>query len=360
MPAPIAFYSRCKPQNADAIEIALATKRIYIGYPMAKTGAPYDPRNLQSCVIDPSCRDSEWFSWHRVSSKNRQFNQNRNLVAKVTLGSIAMIPRPSLGVIYLGKVAEGFRLEDNPPWFDEYLALRKRQGLTEADGEDTWHAADVAQCWVVDDFRPIPVPRIPAWIRRSMFGRSTYGVISRQDGIDDNPYAVLDKIMESPGFLPRIWTTDVREVERRLLTDLTPSTFEHLAVSLLQLENPHEVWTQVGGSGDGGIDGVGANDDGSVSGLLQCKWHYWGGRVFAKDTPWGAVADARRYLAALAYQSDVIPPEDCIFLDRPTIASLVVKHWKKLPLALSLRAGAADDHDHVSTNSHQSAVLNDL
>ncbi|MGO8301509.1 hypothetical protein ACC841_36605, partial [Rhizobium ruizarguesonis] len=72
---------------------------------------------------------------------------------------------------------EGFRLEDNPPCFDEYLALRKRQGLTEADGEDTWHAADVAQCWVVGDFRPIPVTRIPAWIRRSMLGRSTYGAI---------------------------------------------------------------------------------------------------------------------------------------------------------------------------------------
>ena len=42
------------------------------------------------------------------------------------------------------------------------------------------------------------------------------------------------------------------EVERRLVESVGPGTFEHLCVSLLQLEFPEEVWVHVGGSGDGG------------------------------------------------------------------------------------------------------------
>ncbi|TBX74448.1 hypothetical protein E0I74_26805 [Rhizobium laguerreae] len=336
----IAFYSRCKPQNADAIDIALATKRIFIGWPMEKRGASYTPQNLHSCVVDPSCPPAEWSKWHALSSKSSQFNKNRNLVAKVGIGSIAMIPRPALGVIYCGRISSRFRLEDNPAWYGDYLALRERQGLTGSDTEKTWHAADVAQAWSVEEFRPIPVPRIPAWVRRSMFGRSTYGVISAPDSIDSDPYETLARLIESPGFAPRSWTVEPVEVERRLLIDLSPSTFEHLIVSLLQLEHPGEVWTQVGGSGDGGVDGVGANDDGSVSGLLQCKLHYWGGDVFDCQTPWGAAANARRYLAALSYASRIDLPTDCTFLNRPEIARLTIKHSGSLPLAMSMRVGS--------------------
>jgi hypothetical protein len=55
----IVFYSRCKPQDVDAIEVALAEKRIFIGYPMARAAARYDPGNLKACVVDPSCSDEE-------------------------------------------------------------------------------------------------------------------------------------------------------------------------------------------------------------------------------------------------------------------------------------------------------------
>jgi hypothetical protein len=337
MASPIVFYSRCKPQDVDAIEIVLAEKRIFIGHPMARAGATYDPRNVRKCVVDLSCGKDEWNAAHAASDKRRQFNQNRNLVRNVGIGSIALVPRPTRGVIYCGRVISEFELVNAPPWYDRYMKLRGDE-----DDQTRWHAADVAQCWNVDEFRPIPVPRIPAWIRRSLFGRSTYGVI-QSDAIVGDPYDVISGILQNEGFEVRAWTLDLATIEKRLLSDLTPSTLEHLVVSLLQLEHPGEVWTQVGGSGDGGVDGVGASQDGHVTGLLQSKWQYWGEDPFPADPAWRTGSQPfRKYLAALRYP-DVAVPQHCIFLNRPRIAELVAKHYLKLPQTLSMRIGNSPD-----------------
>ena len=330
---PILFYSRCKPLGVDAIDIVLSEKRIFIGYAMAKAGARYNPRNLKACVVDPSCSDEEWSVAHAASDKNKQYNQNRNLVKKVTLGSIAMVPRPNRGLIYCGRVICNFELVDAPPWYDRYMRIRGDQ-----DGDDLWYAADVAQCWTVDNFKPIPVPRVPAWVRRSLFGQSTYGVI-HPDVVCGDPHEIISKIIETEGFEEQSWTLDLAVIEKRMLTDLNPSTFEHLIVSLLQLEHPNEVWSQVGGSGDGGVDGVGADFNGRVTALVQCKWQYWGGPTFPMDTVWQADTQPfRKYLASLRYPDGVIPP-DSEFLSRPKIAALVAKHYARLPQALSMRIG---------------------
>jgi hypothetical protein len=222
------------------------------------------------------------------------------------------------------------------------------------DSDSYWHAADVAQCWTVDDFKPIPVPRIPAWIRRSLFGRSTYGVI-HPDEVCGDPHDIISRIIETDGFEEQFWTLDPLVIEKRMLTDLTPSTFEHLVVSLLQLEHPDEVWSHVGGSGDGGVDGVGAGSNGQVTGLLQCKWQYWGGQAFPADAIWQASARPfRRHLASLRYPDGVTPP-DCEFLSRPRIAELVAKHYARLPQALSMRIGADHGARTVAKQSHSTA-----
>jgi Restriction endonuclease len=325
MASPIVFYSRCKPQEVDAIEIVLAEKRVFIGYPMARAGATYDRRNLKKCVVDLSCGEDEWNAAHAASTKARQFNQNRNL---------ALVPRPTQGVIYCGRVISQFELVNAPPWYDRYMSIRGGE-----DDETRWHAADVAQCWAIDQFLPIPVPRFPAWIRRSLFGRSTYGVI-HPDAIAGDPYDAISAIIQNDRFEARTWTLDHIAIEKRLLNDLTPSTFEHLIVSLLQLEHPSEMWTQVGGSGDGGVDGVGASQDGHVTGLLQCKWQYWGENPFPADPGWRVGSQPfQKYLASLRYPNGAVPP-NCIFLNRPRIAELVAKHHSKLPQALSMRIGS--------------------
>jgi hypothetical protein len=300
---------------------------------MHRAHVPYQSRNLSACVVDPSCDDDEWRATHAQQlNRSPQYNQNRNLVRAVAVGSIALIPRPSLGLIFCGRVVHDFELVNSPPWYDHYMQLRHDQGRKEEDSDKWWHAADVAQSWEVDEFRPIPVPRIPAWIRRSLFGRSTYGVIHSQEGIDEDPHATMVAILGSSGFRRRDLTLDLRVVERRLMEDLTPSTFEHLVVSLLQLEHANETWVQVGGSGDGGVDGVGADQQGNVAGLLQCKWQYWGGEPFV-ETVWKVDhrIPYRTYLASLLYPKGVVLPTNSVFLDRSAIARLVSNRFQPRP-----------------------------
>lgn len=333
MTDPIVFYSRCKPQGVDAIEIVLAERRVFIGYPMARAEAGYDRENLRNCVVDLLCTDDDWNAAHAASDLRPQYNQNRNLVRKVTKGSIVLVPRPTRGVIYCGKITSKFELINAPSWYERYMEIRG-----DTDSAATWHAADVGQCWSVDQFQPIPVPRIPAWIRRSLFGRSTYGVIHRDTFIGE-PHEVLSSILDSDAFEVRDWTLDPAVIEKRLLDALTPSTFEHLVVSLLQLEHVSEVWTQVGGSGDGGVDGVGASQEGYVIGLLQCKWQFGGNDPFPEDHVWTVGPQPlRKYLASLRYP-DGTAPSNVIFLDRPKIAALVAKHYSSLPQAISMRVG---------------------
>lgn len=335
----VVFFSRCKPQKVDAIEIVLAERRIFIGYPMGRAGVEYNPRSLRSCTVDLACGDEEWAAAHARSDRNKQYNQNRNLVAEVGIGSIALVPRPDRGVIYCGKVISSFELEDSPEWYDRYMALRG-----DMDSGETWHAADIGQCWRVDEFKPIPVPRVPAWIRRSLFGRSTYGVI-RADEIGGEPLEVFERLLLDDSFCPREWSLDIETIKARLLEDFTPSAFEHLAVSLLQLEHPHEVWLQVGGSGDGGVDGVGIGANGRVSSLLQCKWQYWGGNPFAENIAWDSTGQMlKKYLAVLRCK-DKVGPADCEFLDIGRIAELVQKHHTRLPQAVSMRIGEALVHE---------------
>lgn len=336
---PTVFFSRCKPQWADAIDLVLEHERVFIGYPMPRPGAAYSPENIHACVVSPDAPEEDWRQAHAHGDRRREYKQNRNLVHRIKHGDIVMVPRPSRGYIYCGRIEGDFQFENAPPWYERYMAIRAAQRQS-SDGQEQWHAADVAQGWQVDRFRSVPVPKIPAWIRRSLFGRSTYGVVKTDGEISIDPYdAVLDA-MDAPGFPVRDWTVDPAVVEQRLLNDLTPSTLEHLAVSLLQLEHPSEAWSQIGGSGDGGIDGIGADQSGHVVAVLQCKWQYWGGDPFAQSILWNEGGQLRQYLATLRHPPAVGAPASAIFLDRSKIAALVIKHAGRLPQALSMRVGA--------------------
>jgi hypothetical protein len=45
-----------------------------------------------------------------------------------------------------------------------------------------------------------------------------------------------------------VYTDDLHEIERRLLTFVSPNALEHLVIALLQLERPHETWWHIGGT----------------------------------------------------------------------------------------------------------------
>lgn len=347
---PKVFFSRCKPWNVDALKVALEANRIFFGYCMRKAGAEYKPDNLQSCIVDVTCDDEAWTK-HRDSQEKaiKEFNQNRNFVREITRGSIALIPRPSEGVIYCGIVEGEFELIDNPckeEWFktwekcwDERWGDSRRKTKEEKeDLNDAWMAGEIAQTWKVDKFRKIQAARVPVWIRRSLFGRSTYGIVRDQFGL--NPYqAFLKTLDENFSYKPRSWTKCPAEVQQRLLTDFTPSAFEHLVVALLQLEHPNEIWTHVGGSGDGGVDGMGSDSNGQVIGLLQCKWIYSGEKLELADVWRDAEKKPRRFLASIHHRDDEKAPDGFEFLTKDKIADLLIKHAAKLPQAVTLRIG---------------------
>ena len=342
---PVVFFSRCKPKGVDAAHVALENRIIFFGWAMRRHQAPYNRHAVASCIVDPSCSEQEWQAARReVSEWKREYQRNRNFVRNVPVGSIAMIPRPAQGVIFCGRVQTAFELVNDPPWYDQWEPLYRAAFPTcNPDDPELCLASEVAQIWRVDHFAAIPVPRIPAWIRRSLFGRSTYGIVPSL-ALDPHPF--MSDILRCPRFPVRAWTTDASEVLDRLKTDLVPASFEHLVVSLLQLKHPEEVWTQVGGSGDGGVDGIGADGQGHVIGMLQCKWAYHGGSVGWPEV-WESSERGRRYIASLIHDPTIAPPDSKRapgsneFWSAEKIAKLVLKHAERLPLALSLRIGSS-------------------
>ena len=333
----VVFFCRCRPQDADPIDLVLRERRVFIGWPAWRDGVEPRREHLRDAIVDLRCSDEEWTRLYRDFGNDRkQYQQNRNFARLIGPGAIALVPRPSRGVIYAGRVIKPFELIDNPPWADDYLKLRNEQGCPEGGGLFS-HLGDVAQCWEVDHFRPIPFPLVPAWIRRSLLGRSTYGRIWPLSELALDPYPVLDRLIDHPERAERPWTVDPAEVEHRLVESIGPATFEHLCVSLLQLEHPDEVWVHVGGSGDGGVDGIGADTGGKVVGVLQCKWAYYGEAVAVADK--SLHGTARQILAALLHPSGAQSYGDTNFLGRKGVASLVIKHAAQLPIAVSLRVG---------------------
>ena len=114
---------------------------------------------------------------------------------------------------------------------------------------------------------------------------------------------------------------------------MTPRSFEHLAVNLLQLEHPNEQWLHVGGSGDGGADGL-AFKNGWTTSVLQCKWKHIGD--FKELASCLKQVGLKVFVAALIY--DQYPNGDSV-LDRSWFVEKVIKHHRRLPEAIGLGIG---------------------
>ncbi|MED5549605.1 MAG: restriction endonuclease [Pseudomonadota bacterium] len=330
----IVFFIRNRPQGCDAIEIAREARRSFIGYPMWRRGVDPLAAGFRDALASPLCDDTEWatIAGHIEGPWRRAYSANRNLALAAVPGSITMIPRPDRGVVYAGRV-EAFEVVDRPDWGDKYLALRRENGLPVDDTVS--HLGDVVQGWRVDDWVELPFPSIPAWIRKSFFGRATGGRIWPMPEFGLDPVPEIDALIRqaAPTLRP---CTERDEIERRLLARVSPSTFEHMVVGLLQLAQPDLVWEHVGGSGDGGVDGLGSTTDGSVKAVLQCKWKHDGGQIAMENAP----ADGRkRYLAVLLAPDDLECDAGTQILDRNWVVDHLLE-FPQCPWSRSLRIGA--------------------
>lgn len=336
----LVFYNRTKPWKRDAANIALKYKISFIGYWLL-TGK-YDGTALRSCIADFSSSKAEWSlaisgACQQHSNNGaytpdfRQSEKNRNLVKDVKPGDIVLMPRPTQGKVYAARISQrGFELANNPPWAADFKALLG------SENAGKFHEVEVAQCWHVDEWKEIPFLSIPGWIRRSLFGQATCNRVPTIDGL--SPHATISALMENPLRSRPSWTTDRGVVAERLREALGPATFEHLVVALLQLEEPGRTWLHVGGSGDGGADGLASDAHGNIEAVLQCKWSYAAPPIELSDR---RLADSKieRVFACLIYGGRPALQQGIRFLGVDEIVGLVLKHRARLPMALTLRIG---------------------
>ncbi len=119
-------------------------------------------------------------------------------------------------------------------------------------------------------------------------------------------------------------------------------------VHVLQLESGNAIsWHHVGGSGDGGVDGIGMSAKGEVAGVLQCKWYYSGN---LHDLVRDGQRVRERWPNAKVVVAVLLGPEkkpdrmeegvEILLLE--DVATLVRKHRKRLPIAQSLGISDSD------------------
>lgn len=332
----LVLYCKSRPRGADIAEFSRRNKRIFIGYPPWRDGVQLDRSSVGTAIVDVSKED---LSSAQPPNHRRQFSRNRNLVRKVEAAESAyvIVPRPERGVCLVGRLTGDFRVEDSPPWIDEYLELRKHQRLDTGDESD--HIGDIVQCWPVEFAADVPLPHVPGWIRYQLMGRQTAGLVHDvvQDMGEPPVSAIVQAMYEENWQVDLRPTSDVHEIERRLIRWITPTAFEHLAVSLLQLEHPDENWFHVGGSGDGGADGLGFKH-GKCSAILQCKWKYSG--HLERLASWIDTSNSglTTYVASLIHKDG---PEQENILGRCWFSKKVMEHAARLPQALALGVRAA-------------------
>ncbi|HSW49182.1 MAG TPA: restriction endonuclease [Bryobacteraceae bacterium] len=228
-----------------------------------------------------------------------------------------------------------FELIDRPDWAEAYLSLRAAQKLPCEVPFD--HVADVVQTWPVGDWEELPFAGVPRWISYRLLSRNTAGIVANLQDPAVSALKAIEDLMSRPRADRYQPIREEAGLEQGLMDWVSPMAFEHLVVALLQLEAvPGVYWHHTGGSGDGGVDGIGVNADGQVVGVVQCKWQFNGSveglvRALRDSLPEGQ----RRIELTVAVLSGVQDEtvEDARFLNRRAIADLVWKHRNCLPQA---------------------------
>jgi len=358
---PICFMIRNRAQKSDMIEQVLQARRAFIGYP-PRLKEDVGDTGFHEGLYDISS-DLDWYKAREnllpedpKDKKNylTQVSGNRNLVKDAVRGSIILVPRPDRGLVYAGTV-ERFELIDDPlsyAWGKNYIESRFQNKLNKPNDDMASHVQDLAQSFLIqeENWLEIPFVSFPSWMQRTFFGRRTTSRLRAMKigaSTDENLYLaykaaceLMDKTSAGNNVhLIPDWTDDHEDIKQRLRDRVGPESFEHLIVALLQLENTQEQWIQCGGSGDGGIDGLGTSRDGKIS-LLQCKWEYWSDsfefgktihKTNIKKRYFAYLNGPKEKLNCLNYEKNV-----CV-LDADKIANLVLKHSEKLPMAITLR-----------------------
>ena len=325
------FFVKCRPQDADIFDIVRSERRVFIGYPPWRRGKKYNSTKLASCIVNRGSAGENWQA--EIDQYRAPMKTNRGFALSVKKGWIVAIPRPGDGVCWLAEIAGSFELVDNPPWRERYFQLRRQLSLDCSN--EASHVGDIVQSWRLSNLVSVPFGRIPRWISYRLLSRPTIGEIYGFPERGLHAYETLKHFIDGVPGPPMPDTDSLHEIQRRLLTFISPSALEHLVVALLQLERPDELWWHIGGSGDGGADGLGYTRDWSTAGLVQCKWYFTGSKL--SDVFDMRLKNSKRILASLLHGRVEEDIQGAEFWGLEHITMLVKKHANELPLARSLR-----------------------
>jgi len=326
---------------------------------------------------------NEVYSWDRWK---RNINSNATLAKKIERGSFVVVPRPRDGTFYLGKLEGKFRLWDiNQRVFEsirdakfkcqvseDLSTARAKLPVQESAFAELDLYAQASQGWLLTEvpnnqtdrggkfFRAVPLIRMPAIIRKVMASRRGNGQI----GVPP------DYLTHVNAYLDALWTGQRPPLPKTTLDKLrfylTPTSFEHLCVDLLNLrdEKAGIRWLHVGGSGDGGVDAAGFDAHGKMTRVLQCKFErnttpekvlnevrgsFDDGHpevVFASLWERGEKGMDRPRKNAEANSSS--SSSELEVLDGPQIAELCTEHLERVPL---LKHWLRDEESELRTHA---------
>jgi len=342
------FFSKCRP-GVDAWQVCEKYRRVFIGYPIheqreedyyKKEIVKWREIGFKNIFI--SLTDENWnnISKHSYgSSYDRQVTTNRNLALSVDEGSIVLVPRPGDGACYAGVINNRFELADNPAWADDYINLVNEKKIVKTGESADYYLGDVVYSWSVEEWKTLSFAAIPRWISYRLLSRTTVGIISDLKKPEEVSAINHIKTMMGLDIKDQYKLLQNSNMEITLLNWVSPTVFEHLVVELLQLENSNsQYWHHVGGSGDGGVDGIGLDDKGRVTALLQCKLHYNGDVSGELKKMGNSYGDGIKRIMAVLYGEPILSNIDGNneLWDRKKISALVSKYNTLLPIAKAM------------------------
>ena len=200
------------------MDIVLSEKRVFIGYPPWRRGARYNPAKMASCVVNLRSAGEDWQD--QTDRYRPPMKTNRKFALSVGKGWIVVIPRPGDKICYVAEIAGDFELIDNPPWRARYLEFRRQHRLDVSD--ESSHVGDIVQSWRFSKLVKVPFGRIPRWITYRLLSRPTVGEIYGYPERGLHAHATLKRFIRGVPDPPLTTTNDLLEIQRRLLTFISP------------------------------------------------------------------------------------------------------------------------------------------
>lgn len=293
--------------------------RVFVGYPPWSSADPDDDRilDISAAGFDPKRGFPEAGRHHAAT--------NAGLARDVVPGSYVLVPRPGEGQCHIGLVDRRFELFLDDAYIQEATSVARSKGH---GGSDRDIMGDVVQTWPVRAWQTVEFVHLPGWVRSSLRTSNTAGRIHHPDA-----WELVDQLFRKRTLgLSLDPTDDPDEILKRMRLFLTPTAFEHLVVSLLQLDNHQERWFHTGGPGDGGVDGQAVDRAGKFVAKLQCKLVWDGSRLdFAPQS------GVRTYLAYLELRAGTRPESPGLtILSGLDVAHSLLRHKDRCPEAIAL------------------------